>query len=84
MGPIRAACVAAATLFLAAVPVSTASAATLHVDIQSLGGPCSDARTDVEAQDPATPWCTVGKALAAAAIQGPRCSSSPPRVRSRS
>ena len=45
---------------------AAATAATVNVDVQSVGGPCSDSRTAAQAQNPATPWCTLGKALVAA------------------
>ena len=62
----RIARVAAVATALLAASASHASAATEHVDILSLGGACTDARTAVQAQSPATPWCTVGRALALA------------------
>src|SRR5689334_10652267 len=56
----------AATLLAASAAASSATAATVNVDVQSLGGRCSDSVTADVAQDPATPWCTVAKALNAA------------------
>ena len=57
---------AAIALFLSIAAAGSASAATVTVDPGSVGGRCSDSRTAVEAQNPATPWCTLAKGLTAA------------------
>ena len=52
---------------LALVPqTGDAANSTLYVDRASIGGQCSDARSATEAANPATPWCTLPKAFAAA------------------
>jgi len=38
---------------------------TFYVDGASLGGQCSDAYTPAQAQSPATPWCTISRAVSA-------------------
>jgi hypothetical protein len=45
---------------------AAATARTLYVDAASAGGQCSDARSAAQAASPATPWCTLGRAAAAA------------------
>jgi hypothetical protein len=53
------------TLFVAITAASSARAATVNVDVESRGGACSDNRTSTQAQNAATPWCTLSKALGA-------------------
>jgi Right handed beta helix region len=40
--------------------------ATVYVDRDSIGGPCSDSRSASGASTPATPWCSLGRAVAKA------------------
>lgn len=69
---IRPCAVLLAVLALAAVGVFSASTATAeasstyYVDAPSTGGRCSDAYTAEQAQDPATPWCRISRAVAQA------------------
>ncbi len=51
-------------------PVDPGPTAPRYVDGGSRGGPCSDSRGAVEAADPATPWCTIGRAAVAAPAAG--------------
>src|SRR3954469_12872312 len=61
--PSRLLAVAVAALYMSITVAGSASAATTNVDAQSLAGPCSDIRTALEAENPATPWCSLSKAL---------------------
>lgn len=45
---------------------SAAPAATHFVDVASVGGACSDSFTAVQAASPASPWCSLGRAVALA------------------
>ena len=54
------------TILVALTAAASARAASTYVDVQSRGGACSDNRTAAQAANPATPWCTLSKALTAA------------------
>jgi hypothetical protein len=49
---------------------ANAAAATLYVDRESLGGACSDARSSADVVSPATPWCSLERAIQAAPAGG--------------
>src|SRR3954452_15636925 len=52
-----------AVLCLSLAGAARGGGSTLYVDGASIGGPCSDTGTSDDAQNPATPWCSVSKAL---------------------
>jgi len=63
--PARLATTAALSLALAGATAASASAATLYVDRDGVGGACSDARTPAQ-NTIATPWCSLAQGLRAA------------------
>jgi hypothetical protein len=63
---MRGAVVAIVLLATTAAPAWAQSGGTYHVDPDGVGGACGDARTAGEAASTQTPWCSIGRAAAAA------------------
>jgi hypothetical protein len=63
--PMRQLVAVAGSLFALAAGAECASAATLYVDKDSVGGPCSDARSPGQVSE-AAPWCSLDHAARAA------------------